>query len=304
MNQMFVLGSINMDLVFQVDSLPIQGETKQSQDFATIPGGKGANQAVACAKQNVRTWMLGSVGQDSFSDQCLASLSKNGVDTRFVDRQEKNICGLATIILEQGDNRILTYGGANHHQDINKIYHVLGEHHAQGDYILSQLEIPIEVVQNVFRKAKTLGMITALNAAPAKPLSSDLLMLIDLLIVNEGEGQQLTGSDNPETIMNRLLSQGVGAVLLTRGAQGAAYQDQSRRVSVNAHKVKVVDTTAAGDTFIGVFLAHRIAGKEIDEALTYASAGAALSIQKLGAQNSIPSKQDIDEFIERSLKHR
>ncbi len=304
MNQLFVLGSINMDLVFQVDSLPVQGETKQSQDFAMIPGGKGANQAVACAKQNVQTWMLGSVGKDSFSDQCLASLSKSGVDTRFVDRQEKNICGLATIILEQGDNRILTYGGANHHQDIHKIHRVLDENYAQGDYILSQLEIPLDVVQNVFRKAKALDMITVLNAAPAKPLSSDMLMLIDLLIVNESEGQRLTGSDHPEIITHRLLSEGVGAVLLTRGAQGAIYQDNNQRISVDAHRVKVVDTTAAGDTFIGVYLAHRIAGKEIAGALKYASAGAALAIQKLGAQNSIPSQQDIDAFIERSLNKR
>lgn len=291
-----------MDLVFIVDHIPKPGETRQSQGFAMVPGGKGANQAVACAKQGIKTLMLGSVGKDALSEQCLASLDDGGVDTGLVSRHNKASCGLAAILLEAGENRILTHGGANHRQDVTKVFHALKSNYHSGDYLLSQLEIPIEDIHQVFEKAKHLGLTTVLNAAPAKQLNHDLLSLIDLLVINEIEGKTLTGFSDKDAMINQLLSQGVGAVLLTRGEKGAMYKDAKTFLNVKAYEVDVVDTTAAGDTFIGVYLAQRIIGKNIHDSMRYASAGAALSVQKLGAQTSIPTKFEIDSFVKRSDK--
>lgn len=301
MKPIYILGSINMDLVFEIDRLPDIGETMQGRNFMMSPGGKGANQAVASASQDADTFMIGSLGGDPLSDKLETTLEGYGVDITHVSRHPKETSGVAGILVEGGDNRIITESGANAHHDLSHIHTTLQE--APEDAILVvQLEIPMEAVETGFREAKANKMTTILNAAPARPLPDDLYPLIDHLVVNEGEGRLLSGvtietAEDARQAAQVLMDKGARSVLFTLGKKGSLYIDEEETIEVPAYTVEVKDTTAAGDTFIGVFAAAIAQDKPVGEALRRANAGAALTIQTLGAQRAIPKKEQIDTFI-------
>jgi len=302
MNKVFVLGSINMDLVFNLSRMPKKGETIKAKDFLLTPGGKGANQAVACSKQGVKTYILGSLGFDELSKKAEDSLFNMGVGTQYLQYSKEYSVGLASILLTDNDNRIITHSGANNFQDemkINSVIESLGE---TNDYLLAQLEIPVTVVKDAFKTAKGKSMITVLNAAPAQKLSSELLKLTDILVVNESEIEELTDiniiseKEISEAIL-KLKKSGVKSILLTLGKAGSKYYKDDLVFSQKAYPVEVVDTTAAGDSFIGGFVSQLLSGKDITFALKYATACASLTIMKKGAQIAIPNKNQVEEFL-------
>lgn len=301
MSKIFVLGSINMDLVFELNRFPALGETVKAQNFFMSPGGKGANQAVACAKQGIQTYLIGRIGSDSLSSICKTSLLEYGVDCSYIVEEAEKTCGVAGIIVEQSDNRIITSAGANENHDDDSQSAIVqsGE---SGDILITQLEIPYDVVKNAFQIAKKKGMFTILNAAPAEDFSFDVLKYVDILIVNETELYQITTfkASNQKNIMSAfelLFQHGVQSVLLTLGEEGSIYFDQSDLVRVNAYQVEVVDTTAAGDTYIGVLASQLIMNQSIETAMRNATAAAALAIQRWGAQKSIPSMEEWKSFM-------
>jgi ribokinase len=302
MNKVFVLGSINLDLNFIVDQIPESGETIKSQDFFISSGGKGANQAVAIAKQNTEVIMLGSIGNDPLSDICLSSLNEFKVKTDYVKRLNNKTCGLAGIIIHDQDNRIITYSGANTFHDISYLRETLDQESNVNDILISQLEIPVQVITEVFTHAKTIGLTTILNAAPAQKLPNNLLALTDILVVNESEFKVICESHNsisPHEALDLtpIFAKGVGSVVLTLGADGSRYYSKNVKIKQNAYEVNPVDTTAAGDTFIGAFSSQLVAGFSIEESLNYASAAAALTTLKYGAQSAIPFKEEVIRFM-------
>ena len=302
MSKVFVLGSINLDLNFIVNKIPESGETIKSKDFFISSGGKGANQAVAIAKQKKEVIMLGSVGTDALSNICINSLIQTKVNTEYVKRHEKNTCGLAGIIIHDQDNRIITYGGANAFQDINYIEQKLNQKSDSNDNLISQLESPMQVMSEVFAHAKNIGLTTILNAAPAQELPESLLALIDILVVNESEFKVICRShheinQNDDFDLTPLFEKGVGSLLLTLGANGSRYFSKNTVIKQNAYRVNPVDTTAAGDTFIGAFVSQLVDGSSIEDSLKYASAAAALTTLKYGAQSAIPDMEEVIRFM-------
>ncbi len=302
MNKVFVLGSINTDLVFKVNRIPKIGETIKSDDFFINAGGKGANQAVACAKQGVKTFMIGSIGSDILSQNCKKSLIDNFVDVDFVEEISSVNGGIAGIIIEGANNRILTYPGANIFHNEKKISQILQKNSNVGDYLLSQLEIPLNIVIEVFEKAKILGLTTVLNVAPAEQIPNKLFSLVDILVVNEIELETLTNiradsQENIDSAIKKILSKGTESVLLTLGEKGSIYADKKIKIFQNAFSTDVKDTTAAGDTYIGALISQLINENDIKKAMLYATAASTLAIQKYGAQSSIPNKKEVENFL-------
>ncbi|MFM1654665.1 ribokinase [Brevibacillus sp. B_LB10_24] len=299
--QVVVIGSLNMDIVVEADRPPAMGETVSGNQVHFIPGGKGANQAVAAARLGAKTRMIGAVGDDAFGAQLLASLEQDGIGTQTVKTVAEVATGIASILLSQGDNSIIVVPGANYRclpEDVDRHMEAL----EQADVILLQLEIPLETVVHAAKRAKALGKKVVLNPAPARELPDELYQHVDVIIPNEtelallsgisGEGdEQLTGA------MKRLLAKGVQTVITTLGAQGAAYLVRGGQLGKAAgHKVEVVDTTGAGDSFNAGFAVALASGKSLAEAVSYAGRVAALAVTRLGAQRGMPTSDEVAHF--------
>ncbi len=305
MNKIFVLGSLNMDLIMCSDRLPLVGETLTGNQFAMVAGGKGANQAVAAANMNANTVMLGSLGSDPLSSKLLDMLQQTGVDCTHVKTWENMHAGIASIWVIDGDNRIILDAGANAHHDLDAITHVLETKGSSGDLLISQFEIPLDVVKHTLSVARRLNIRTLINPAPAVPLDDDIYPLIDTMVLNETETEIICGHRPDDEQSTRdaaksLLNKGVRDIIFTFGDKGATRIDNAGETqTLCAHDVEVIDTTAAGDTFIGVYAAAIVEGSTPLKALTIANAAAALSTTVLGAQSSIPKRNDVVEFLER-----
>ncbi len=304
-----VAGSANLDFVVRADHIPAPGETVLGREFKTFPGGKGANQAVACARAGgVPTAMLLALGNDAFATPLIDSLSQAGVHLHTV-RAAAEPTGTAFIcVSDDGENAITVAPGANHA--------LLPEHLAQYvpslqgiTHLLMQLETPLATVQAYAQAAKAQGVQVVLNAAPARALPGPLLALVDILIVNEGELIALTegqrnGQGNPPTsVQDRLAQLQVPCVVVTLGAQGClarvrGAQGRSTLIEQTAFKVQVIDTTAAGDTFCGALVAALSQQATLAQALQHASAAAALACTQLGAQSSIPSASAVAQLLQ------
>lgn len=290
MTRIVVAGSANMDLVGLAERLPLPGETVLGDDFVMTPGGKGANQAIAAARAGGECALLGAIGSDAFGVTIKARLNASGVDTAGL-RTSYGSSGVAVIMVDRaGENSILVSPGAN--STFAGLSAAEEAVIAGSDVLLCQLEIPVETVIAAARAARAGGTRFILNAAPARSLPQELLDLIDLLVVNEGEAATITGSADPD--LPTLLDL-VPRVVLTLGGNGSWYADRDGRDErIPACAVDVVDTTAAGDAFTGALAVAWGEGREIVEAVRWANAAGAACVTKVGASNSLPVRADID----------
>ncbi|WP_297488784.1 ribokinase [uncultured Cetobacterium sp.] len=300
MKKVVVLGSINMDLVTLCEKAPRGGETLLGREFFQIPGGKGANQAVAIGKLGGEVSMLGKVGKDSMGDELLKSMKESNVNIENIERSEF-FTGVAQITLEKhGENRIVVVPGANYDVDkeyIDKNINII----KNCDILVAQLEIPLETVKYAFSKAKEFNKVTILNPAPAVHLDEEVIKNSDYIIPNETELEVITGIDTKELegvkkAAKSLLNKGVTGLLVTLGSQGAMIIDNNEETLIPAHKVKAVDTTAAGDSFIGGFVRGISDNQTIDESIALGVKVAAIAVTRLGAQTSIPTMDEVLEF--------
>jgi len=283
-----VIGSINMDLVTIAKRMPQQGETVVGETFRLIPGGKGANQAVAAARLGADVQMIGAVGADAFGTELLQHLQKEGIIVGGVKPVTDTETGIATIIISEGDNRIIVVPGANHAlcpDDLEQ----WEEKIATSDVCLLQLEIPLSVVERAVSIAKRHGVRVILNPAPAQPLPDTLLDQVDFLTPNEHERDIV--------LAGRPLEKWAHKLIVTEGKRGVSFQRNGERVLIPGFPVPVVDTTGAGDTFNGALAVALSKGMALEDACRYANAAAALSVTKLGAQTGMPTEKELELFL-------
>ena len=296
MEKVLVLGSINIDFVSFVSRYPQPGETLVSNDFGIFQGGKGANQAIALAKLDVSTLMLGKVGKDVLSDFALSSLQESGVNTTGISKSQKNSTGSASIwVNAQGQNSIVIYPGANGEVDEDFII----QHEKFFDdasWLLTQFEVPLKSILLALRLAKEHDLKTIIDPAPVKKISNDDIWgLVDYLLPNEIELKELTRTEDVLKGIHTLRSWGVKEVIVKLGKQGAAYEGKGKLVSFPAIPVEQrIDTTGAGDCFVAGFLYGMIQQRDISQAIKIANLTASYSIQKKGAAISFPKKSEID----------
>ncbi|MFC7905840.1 ribokinase [Streptomyces nigra] len=293
MTDIVVLGSTNMDLVTYVEKAPQRGETVTGREFRTIPGGKGANQATAAARAGGDVLMIGAVGNDAYGAQLRSALEHSGVDTDDL-RTVEGPSGTAHIVVDdEGGNAIVVIPGANATLD-----HLSpGDEGviADADTLLLQLEIPLPAVLAGARAARRHGVRTVLTPSPARPLPDELLGAIDLIVPNEHEAATLTGRTDPREAAGVLLDL-VPEVVVTLGASGSLYAARGAEpLTVPALEVTAVDSTGAGDTFVGALAVALGEGRPMADALAWASCAAALSVQREGATVSMPYRPEIDE---------
>jgi ribokinase len=305
MPEAIVVGSINMDIVLSVDRIPAPGETLSASALDHFPGGKGANQAVALARVGRDVVMIGHVGDDAYGATLIEGLRENGVGTQGVTTLDDTPSGLAFIaVSDEGENAIIIMAGAN-----GKLLTTDVDAHrslfSEARMLLTQFEAPMETVVHALTLAREAGLTTLVNAAPARPIEAarEAVTLSDVLIVNETETESLTGL--PVTNIasaieggQALLGLGAGSVILTLGAEGSVYVNKDSSGHAPAFSIKAVDTTAAGDAFIGALCSALLDDTSLDQALRFANAAGALAATVPGAQPSLPTREKILEMLD------
>jgi ribokinase len=297
-----VIGSLNMDIVIEANRTPQLGETILGHNARFIPGGKGANQAVAAARLGAKTTMIGAVGADSFGQELLKALDADGISRHSVKIVDGSSTGIASIFLSNGDNSIVVVPGANLHLqpgDIDPYDDLIRD----ADIVLLQLEIPLETVRYAAKKAKSFGKIVVLNPAPAQALPEDLLHNVDYMTPNRTELSLLTGKnaegDELEAAMRSLIQMGVSNVVTTLGEDGSAFVEGGVMYKVPGYKVAVTDTTGAGDSF-NAALAYSLARQNsLEKSVAFAAKASALAVTRFGAQAGMPTFEDMASFAER-----
>jgi ribokinase len=297
-----VVGSANVDLTFRTASLPRPGETLPGRHFHLDFGGKGANQAVSAARLGAAVTLIARVGRDLFGEQALERLMKEGIDTTHIGIDPERPTGVASVAVDDsGRNCIVVVGGANlalSPADVRAAANAI----CSARVLIAQFEVALETVLEALTVARSAGVRTLLNPAPAAPLSDEILPRIDVCVLNETEGEQLTGRPvttpkEAEAAARALHVRGPRAVVVTLGERGVLVLDDDRAEHFPALDVKVVDTTGAGDAFIGglgVFLAE---GLSLCAAAELANAVAALSVTRLGAQAALPARAELETFL-------
>jgi ribokinase len=297
-----VVGSINMDLVVKVQRIPVPGETIQGSDLQWIPGGKGANQAVAASRLGASVGMVGRVGNDSIGERLLAELGAQGVMIERVGRDEQAGSGTALIVVDaSGENSIVISPGANGRitpADVDRAEDLI----ARAKIVLLQLEIPLRVVEHTIRMAARHGVLTILNPAPAGDIPEEVYREAGILVPNESElavltGARIEGLDKVEAAARQLLKTGMQAVVVTLGRRGACLVTKDATALVPAFPIRVVDTTAAGDAFIAGLAVARLNGEGLEAAVRYANACGAVAATRFGAQPSLPNAKQVDTLI-------
>lgn len=303
MGDVVVLGSLNMDLVVRTEHIPHPGETVHGEGFSMIPGGKGANQAAAAARLGAKVEMIGRVGADSFGPILLDNLQDQGVGTSHILRDPYAASGTAMIIIDaHGENSIVVAPGANGRVTMDDV-HAARDLLEEARYLVMQFEVPLPVVGATIALAGELGLSVILNTAPAYRVTDDSLRGVYCLVANETETHLLTGVEVSDPITagdagRALLDVGIPVVIITMGANGALLVTREQTTHVPAREVKVVDTTAAGDAFIGGLSAALLKGFDLPEAVRYATCAGTLATTVLGAQTSLPSAAQVQAFYE------
>jgi ribokinase len=298
--KLVIIGSSNIDMVVKTDQIPKGGETRLGGEFVMVPGGKGANQAVCAAKLGAEVILVARVGDDVFGERSLANFRSVGIDTTYVTRDFQRPSGVALITVDaKGENAIVVAPGANSAlspADVDAAKDAI----AQADAVVLQLEIPQETVDHTIKLAKSLGRKVILNPAPVRPMSRDTLSLVDVLTPNEHEAAALLesapfhASDAP-TAARELLRMGAGAVVITLGSEGAYAAGPDGAGYVPAIKVQAVDTTAAGDAFTASLACGLAEGDSIVESARFAARVAAISVTRMGAQSSMPTRVEVEQ---------
>ena len=307
MPDILVVGSLNADLVVRAPRFPQPGETISGEDLKVIPGGKGANQAVAAVRLGASVSMLGRVGKDNFGDFLLENLKSNNVDTQLVQRDDSST-GTAIIVVDgNGQNSIVLSAGANGKVSVSDVDHASFSTPStrsgrRFSLLLLQLEIPTPTVLSAVKRAKENGVRVLLNPAPAKDLPDELIALADFLIPNETELSLLTNQTvnnvpSAEIAAKTMLERGAQTVIVTLGSEGALIVTATQVTHVDAFKVDVLDTTAAGDAFIGGFATALLQNRPLEDAVRYGCACGALATTKFGAQPSLPTKEEVERFM-------
>jgi len=299
-----VLGSINMDLVVRVARLPEPGETITGKSFETVPGGKGANQAVSCARLGAAVTMLGRVGEDAFGESLRNQLAEKGVDASEVQVAPNVSSGVALIEVDDaGENRIMVVPGANGKVGRRELT-VLEELLPETDLLLLQLEVPLDTVTAAARLAQEASVRVVLDPAPAQPLPDELIESVDFLTPNHVEAATLTALDvqmeqGAAEAAAALQERGAQAVIVKLAGKGIYAAHAGNGDSYPAFAVDVVDTVAAGDAFNGGFAVALVEGKSFAEALRWGQAAAALAVTKPGAQAAMPEREEVEAFLGR-----
>ena len=304
-NRIVVVGSSNTDMIVKLPHLPKPGETVSGGAFSTAAGGKGANQAVAAARAGAEVSLVARVGDDSFGEQAIAGFVGDGIDVRHVTRDSASPSGVALIFVDDGgENCIAVAPGANATltpEDVDAASELI----TGADVLVMQLETPIESVERAAALAREHGVRVILNPAPARPLSDEILGNVSILTPNESEAELLTGiqvsdDEGAAAAARALVARGVDTVILTLGSRGAYVFESDSGELVPGFEVEAVDTTAAGDVFNGSLAVGLAEGKPFAEAVRFANAAAALSVTKLGAQPSAPTRSEIETFLSES----
>jgi ribokinase len=288
-----VIGSINMDLVTSTTIIPKVGETVLGHSFHTIPGGKGANQAVAAARLGADVTMIGAVGTDSFGKTLVEHLTKEGINAENIMKVDDTSTGIASIIVSEADNSIIVVPGANNHITPE----VITKHEDKiinSNILLLQLEIPLESVTRAVELAKKHGIRTILNPAPIQRLPKELLEMVDFLTPNEHEQTLLFDSiDGTEEELAKYKEK----CIVTKGSKGVMIYKNGKKIEIPSIQVEAVDTTGAGDSFNGALAVTLCDGLDIEEASRFANVVGAISVTKLGAQTGMPTKKEVEEFM-------
>jgi ribokinase len=304
-----VIGSVNMDLVCRTPAMPVAGETILGSEFVTIPGGKGANQAVAIAKLGGDVHFVGRVGDDDFGARLLNGLRNHGVNTRFVTVTEGVASGVAMILVDKkGENSIVVAPGANAKvspDDVDAVKDII----TKAACVVMQLEIPFATVVHTIKLCRELGVPTILDPAPAPAKLPREMYQVDVLTPNQTEAEILLGQTpthhvkkrrvvDPKQIAGALLERGPSAVVLKLGAMGSMLLDQSGAIhKARPFKIKVVDSTAAGDAFTAGWAVGRAEGRDIADSLRLANAAGALACTAFGAQPALPDRKAVDRLV-------
>jgi ribokinase len=299
-----VVGSLNADLVVHVPRFPVAGETISGEGFVLLPGGKGANQACAAARLGGVVAMVGQVGRDDQGGMLRESLRRAGVDVRLVDQDEQAATGVAIISIDAtGENQIILAAGANGTFTPERLARALPLIRS-ASVLLLQLETPLDTVMRAATEARAAGVTVVLDPAPARDVPDQLLRLATYVTPNEGELARLVGApvaDEPsmadiEGQAARLIARGSTRVLAKLGARGARLITADGATEWPARHVTPVDTTAAGDAFNGAFAVALAEGADLDRAVRFATTAAAISVTRHGAQPSMPTRAEVDEF--------
>ena len=300
MKNICVIGSLNMDLVVNVDTMPKPGQTIIGSNFKEVPGGKGANQAVAMARLNGNVSMIGKVGGDGFGQTLINSLKNDKVDTTYI-QTSKGATGVALITVDKNaQNSIVVSPGANFEVKEDDIDNNI-EAIKNSDIVVLQLETPLNTIKYALNKAKELNKYTILNPAPAVKLDDEIIKNVDLLTPNETELEIISGvsietEEDIQKAAQIMIEKGVKELIVTLGSKGSLYINKEKSMFKKAYKVEAVDTTAAGDSYTGALAVALSQDKNIEDAMDFASKVGALSVLKEGAQSSLPTLEDVKNF--------
>ena len=302
-NKVTVLGSLNVDTILRIPRLLQPGETLKMDDIGVAGGGKGANQAISAARSKSHVTFIGGVGNDVQGEMMLKLLKEDGININNVAKLNEGTGQAFILLQESGENSIVIYGGANQAIKTTVIQNAMNDI-KDSDFLVAQFETPLEVTNEAFKLARELNVKTILNPAPATDILDELKKNIDLIIPNETEAELLTGikvvdEDTCRQAADKLIDQGINNVIITLGKQGAYYKTKDGVCElVPAFKVKAIDTTAAGDTFIGALVSKLDTSfSNLREAIIYASKASSLAVQRLGAIPSIPYKDDVEKQL-------
>jgi ribokinase len=300
--KILILGNCNVDFVFRIPRFHHPGETILAESQATFFGGKGANQAMTSKRLGGNVCFITKVGNDLYGKSYRQHLIKNGLDRKPILEDKKLPTGMAVIELTpKGENRIVVSLGANGSLSVKDLKRL--QSCWRGVRVFAtQLEIPLATVERGLRLAKDEGSLTLLNPSPPAQLSPHLLSLVDFIVPNETEAQSLTGIERRgdrdiRKMAERLLEMGVKNVVITLGPRGLFFKSKSEEIWMNSFRVKVIDTTAAGDAFLGALATGLAENKPTQEALRFANAAGALATTKLGAQPSLPFRKELLSFL-------